>query len=69
MKHLVIAIASATLLLGSTASAQQTRDEKVRQDREQLKDDTAWYYDDLEKGLEAAAAANKPLMVVLRCIP
>lgn len=47
----------------------QTRDEKVRNDREQVAEDGTWYYDDLRKGLEAAAQSKKPLMVVLRCIP
>ena len=47
----------------------QTRDEKVRSDREALKDDKTWHYDDLDKGIAAAKREGKPLMVVLRCIP
>lgn len=47
----------------------QTRDQKVLNDRDQLLNDDTWYYDDLESALEAAAESNKPLMVVLRCIP
>jgi len=47
----------------------QTRDEQVLSDRESLKDDDNWYYDDLQSGLKTARAQNKPLMVVLRCIP
>ena len=58
----------ATPLLGTTASA-QTRDEQVRTDRENLVKDLTWYYDDLDKGLAAAKRKNKPVMVVLRCIP
>ena len=47
----------------------QTRDQKVRSDRDQLIKDLSWYYDDLDKGITAAEKMNKPLMVVLRCIP
>jgi hypothetical protein len=28
-----------------------------------------WIYDDLEAGIAEAARAQKPLMVVLRCVP
>ena len=69
MKFCSVVIAIALFVFNTTAFAQKTRDEKVRHDREQLKNDTSWYYDNLAKGLEAAAAANKPRMVVLRCIP
>ena len=47
----------------------QTRDEKVRRDRELLSKQESWIYDDFEKGLQHAKATGKPLMVVLRCIP
>jgi len=49
--------------------AQQTRDDKVRSDRETLKDDDSWNYDDLEQGFEVARRDRKPVMAVLRCIP
>ncbi len=51
------------------AFSQQTRDDMVRSDRQALLNDESWYYDDLEAGWQAAQAARKPLMVVLRCIP
>lgn len=47
----------------------QTRNEKVRGDREKMLDDEHWIYDDLEAGLKKAKADGKPLMAVLRCIP
>lgn len=47
----------------------QDRDTKVRQDREAFADSQEWIYNDLEAGLRAAAAADKPLLVVFRCIP
>lgn len=50
-------------------SSGQTRDEKVRQDKIVISMDDQWYYDDLELGIEAARKTNRPLMVVLRCIP
>jgi len=28
-----------------------------------------WIYDDIAGGLEAATKANKPLMLVFRCVP
>ena len=54
--------------LGQNSFA-QTRDEKVRSDRDALKDDETWHYDDLDAGIAAAKRESKPLMVVLRCIP
>ena len=69
MTRMIIASALIAMLFTQATAFGQTRDEQVRNDRQQLKDDDAWYYDDLESGLAAAAAANKPLMVVLRCIP
>lgn len=56
-------------LYQSPAIEAQTRDEKVLRDRESVTSDGTWYYDDIEKGFEAAAESNKPLMVVIRCIP
>ncbi len=67
------AVAAWLFLIAVTFStnqaAGQTRDEKVLGDRENLKNDTAWYYDDLELALDEAKKTGKPLMVVLRCIP
>ena len=47
----------------------QTRDELVRQDRDNLAEDASWIYDDLDAALADADRSGKPLMVVLRCIP
>lgn len=46
-----------------------SREEKVRNDRVQFEKDGLWYYNDLEKGFEAAKKNNQPVLVVLRCIP
>jgi hypothetical protein len=60
------------LVLASSAvgaARAQDRETKVRNDRKQLAEDDTWVYNDLERGIAAARAAQKPLLVVLRCIP
>ena len=47
----------------------QTRDEKVRSDRDSIMDDGTWHYDNLDSAFEAANREGKPVMAVLRCIP
>ena len=71
MKHLCFAAIAALLagLVFTPSIAAQSRDEKVRSDRDNLIKDLTWFYDDLDKGLAVAKRKNKPLMVVLRCIP
>ncbi|MCH7686915.1 MAG: PDZ domain-containing protein [Planctomycetes bacterium] len=49
--------------------AAQTREQKVRADREKVVAEGFWIYNDLEKGLAKARETGKPLLVVLRCIP
>ena len=56
------------LLLSSWASAQD-RDTKVRDDRKAFGASKDWIYNDLGAGVRAARAANKPMLVVFRCIP
>ncbi len=53
-----------------TVSVQgQSREEKVRRDREKVLADGFWIYNDLEKGFAEAKRTGKPIVVVLRCIP
>lgn len=47
----------------------QTREEKVRRDREKVEASGYWIYNDLERGFEKARQTKQPLLVVLRCIP
>ncbi|MGY8644135.1 MAG: hypothetical protein ACKVJU_23950 [Verrucomicrobiales bacterium] len=54
---------------GFTADGKKTRDEQVIEDREDLKNDDAWIYNDLETAKTAARDAGKPMMIVFRCIP
>ena len=48
--------------LTGVASAQENDDRKIAEANR-------WIYDDLDKGIERARAATKPLMVVIRCPP
>src|SRR5690349_10089446 len=47
----------------------QDRDTKVRNDRKTFEASHDWIYNNLDEGIRAAKAADKPLFVVLRCIP
>ena len=69
MKKLLCLLTLLVIPISVDSVYSQTRDEKVINDRENIQGDTGWFYDDLERGIEAAHKANKPLMVVLRCIP
>jgi len=66
MRHLPTVLS--VLLLASPLLAQD-RDTKVRNDRKEFVASSDWVYNDLEKGMRAAREANKPLLVVFRCIP
>ena len=57
------------VLTCSTIANGQTRDEQVLSDRENLINNEDWFYDDLESAIKEAGELDKPLMVVLRCIP
>jgi len=64
------AISTACLLFAAGASfAAEDRDAKVRTDRTDVQATGAWVYNDLAKGVEAAARSKRPLLVVLRCVP
>jgi hypothetical protein len=47
----------------------QSREEKVRADRAKVEAEGFWIYNDLARGFAEAKKSNKPLLVVLRCIP
>ena len=57
------------LLLAPATTHAQDRATKVRTDREQLAQSDIWTYNDLDRGIADAKKTNKPLLVVLRCIP
>lgn len=52
-----------------TTAVAQTREEKVRGDREKVTSDGFWIYNDLSAAFSKAKTENKPIIVVLRCIP
>jgi len=64
----LIALATG-LLAGGIASAQQTREEKVRGDKTKVEAAGFWIYNDLAKAYAEAKQSGKPIVVVLRCIP
>ncbi|MEZ6126573.1 MAG: Trx7/PDZ domain-containing (seleno)protein [Planctomycetaceae bacterium] len=57
------------LLISSRTAAQETRDQKVRADRERVQSDGFWIYNDLPKAFAEAERTGRPLLVGLRCIP
>src|SRR5437868_891908 len=57
------------LLAACTAYGEETRDQKVIRDRQEVKESGFWIYNDLDRGFDEARRTGKPLLVVLRCIP
>ena len=53
-------------MIASISLAQNKRDLAVRADKQDLKDDTSWIYDDLDSGIEEAKRSKRPLMIVFR---
>lgn len=70
MKNLIF-ISAAMFLVGSTSSlfGEESRKDKVLNDRQEIIEDGYWIYNDVDKGLELAQQTGKPLMVVFRCLP
>ena len=68
MKFNALVAVTGLLLFGQTTLA-QTREEKVRNDREKVEAEGFWIYNDLPKAFETAKETGKPILVVLRCIP
>jgi hypothetical protein len=67
-RTLILSLTTWSILTGLTG-AQQTREEKVRNDRKKVEADGFWIYNDLEKGFAEAKKTGKPMLVILRCIP
>ena len=62
---LSLAMALILALAQSTAYA-QTRDEKVRADRDEIGEDSRWIYNDLPRGFAESKQTGKPLLIVFR---
>src|SRR5262245_16403736 len=56
-------------IAGNLAAQQPTREEKVRGDKAKVEAAGFWIYNDLPKAFAGAKKTNKPLVVVLRCLP
>jgi hypothetical protein len=70
MRHVVTASIVTLLLVPVAASLPaQEREKRVRKDLEDFLARKRWIYNDLAAGFAEAAKTNKPLLVVLRCIP
>lgn len=69
-RFFVVAFLFASQLTSAwTVADAQTREEKVRADREKVVADGFWIYNDLPAGIAEARKTGKPILVVLRCIP
>jgi hypothetical protein len=55
--------------LSGRAETVKDREGAVRGDRAKMEGDERWIYNDVEKGFAEAAVSEKPLLVVLRCVP
>lgn len=47
----------------------QSAEEKVRNDKKLVEQEGYWLYGDLAKGFKVAKQSNKPIVVILRCLP
>lgn len=57
------------LALFATELHAQDRETKVRTDRKNVLDEGYWIYNDLKTAFETARISNKPVLILLRCIP
>lgn len=57
------------LMMFLTSISAQERKEKVLKDREEVSKDDLWFYNDFSEARAVAEKENKPMLVVLRCIP
>lgn len=66
-----IAFLLLTGLLFANAMADTVKDREgaVRGDKASMENDKRWIYNDWRKGFDVAKAQNKPLLVVMRCVP
>jgi len=53
----------------ASAQVQQTREEKVRRDKQELQENDHWIYNDYAQARAEARKTGKPILAVIRCIP
>lgn len=67
MRYHIFSLATLlVLVLGQATANAQTRDEKVRTDRDKVGEDSRWIYNDLPRGFAEAERTGKPLLIVFR---
>ena len=67
MRHSFLSLATLLVLaFAQSAAYAQTRDEKVRTDRDEIGEDSRWIYNDLPRGFAEAKQTGKPLLIVFR---
>lgn len=57
------------ILLAATAVGQNQRETTVRADKKNIEADESWIYNELEFGRAQAKADDRPLLVLIRCLP
>ena len=57
------------IVLQSGIALAQTREERVRADKQKVESEGFWLYNDFEKALRTSKESGKPILVVLRCLP
>ncbi len=62
-------LATLLLLTATAVVSAQDRDTKVRNDRQEFRENDNWIYNDLDRALAEAKSAGKPVLAVIRCIP
>lgn len=67
--HRLLVLAALLMVFSPTGTSAQTREQKVRADRQKIEAEGFWIYNDLARGIAEAKKSGKPLLVVLRCIP
>lgn len=60
---------AAIFFSGTMCAFGQTREEKVRGDKQKVEQEGYWHYNDLEKAYAEARETGKPIIAVLRCLP
>jgi serine protease Do len=69
MRRSIAVVFIAILWTAVSVRSAESRDEKVRSDRQTIADFGFWIYNDLPKGIEESKRTGKPLLVVFRCVP
>lgn len=69
MRRFETCAAIAMMSMVSAIAFGQTREEKVRSDREKVESEGFWIYNDMPAAYAEAERTNKPILVALRCLP